>query len=82
MGKARLGAKGYSQKEGIDTLDTFTPTPSAVSIRLLVSVACELNLDLCHFDAEQAFIQSKLDTDIDLRVPQGCGDLSQDRLYY
>ena len=33
-------------------------------------------LDLCHFDAEQAFVQSTLDEELYLRLPQGCGALS------
>ena len=28
------------------------------------------------FDVEQAFVQSKLDEDVFLRLPQGCGSLS------
>ena len=40
------------------------------------AIACELNLDVCHFDVEQAFVQSKLDEDVFLRLPKGCGRLS------
>ena len=40
------------------------------------AVACKLGLDLCHFDVEQGFVQSKLDEDVYLRMPQGCGALS------
>ena len=74
--KARLVARGFSQREGIDYLETFSPCPCVPSIRLLTAIACELGLDLCHFDAEQAFVQSKLDEDVYLRMPQGCGALS------
>ena len=74
--KARLVAKGFSQREGIDYFETFSPTPSASSIRLLAAIACELDLDLYHFDAEQAFVQSKLDCDVFIRLPQGCRDMS------
>jgi len=74
--KARLVARGFSQREGVDYLETFSPCPSVSSIRLLTAVACELGLDLCHFDAEQAFVQSKLDEEVYLRMPQGCGALS------
>ena len=28
---------------------------------------------MCHFDVEQAFVQSKLDEDVSLRLPRGCG---------
>ena len=43
---------------------------------LLSAIACELYLDVCHFDVEQAFLQSKLDGDVFLRLPRGCGRLS------
>ena len=45
-------------------------------MRLLSAIACELDLDVCHFDVEQAFVQSKLDEDVFLRLPKGCGSLS------
>ena len=45
-------------------------------MRLLRAIACELDLDVCHFDVEQAFVQSKLDEDVFLRLPGGCGRLS------
>ena len=45
-------------------------------MRLLSAIACELDLDVCHFDVEQAFVQSKLDEDVFLRLPRGCGRLS------
>ena len=44
-------------------------------MRLLSSIACELDLDVCHFDVEQTFVQSKLDEDLSLRLPRGCGRL-------
>ena len=36
----------------------------------------ELDLDVCHFDVEQVFVQSKLDGDVFLGLPTGCGRLS------
>ena len=45
-------------------------------MRLLSAIACELDLDVCHFDVEQGFVQSKLDEDIFLRLPKGYGRLS------
>ena len=47
-----------------------------MSIRLLAALACELDLDLCHFDAEQAFVQSDLDKVMYIRLPPGCGAFS------
>lgn len=31
---------------------------------------------LCHCDAEQAFVQSDIEGGVFMRLPQGCGDLS------
>ena len=50
--KARLVARGFSQREGIDFFDNFSSCPSVMSIRLLAALAYELDLDSCHFDAE------------------------------
>ena len=33
-------------------------------------------MDLCHFDAEQAFVQSSLEEDVFMRLPPGCGEMS------
>ena len=73
--KARLVARGFKQREGIDFFETFAPTPAASCFRLLGAIACELGLDLCHFDAEQAFVQSSLE-DVFMRLPPGCGEMS------
>ena len=69
--RARLVARGFSQLEGVDYLETFSPCPCVPGIRLLTAIACELGSDLCHFNAEQAFVQSKLDEDVYLRIPPG-----------
>ena len=74
--KARPVARGFGQREGIDFFDTFSPCPSVISIRLLAALACELDLDLCNFDAEQAFVQSDLDDVMYVSLPLSCGALS------
>ena len=76
QGKARLGAKDFGQREGVDFFDTFSPCPSVISIRLLAALACELDLDLCHFDSEQAFVQSDLDEVVYISLPPSCGALA------
>ena len=60
----------------VDFGELFAPTVAVSSVRLLAALACELNLDLCHFDIEQAFVQSDLEEDVYMRLPQGCGRLS------
>ena len=56
--------------------ETFAPTVSSSCVRLLSAIACECDLDLCHFDVDQAFVQSHLDENVFLRLPRGCGSIS------
>ena len=74
--KSRLVARGFKKREEIDFGETSAPTVSSSCVRLLIAIACEYDLDLCHFDVDQAFVQSHLDEDVFLRLPKGCGKLS------
>ena len=43
--KARLVARGFKQRDGIDFFETFAPTPAASCFRLLGTIAYEMGLD-------------------------------------
>ena len=45
-------------------------------MRLLRVIECECYLDICHFDVDQAFVQSDLEENVFLRLPKGRSDLS------
>ena len=60
----------------IDFGELLAPTVAVSSVRLLTAMTCELDLDLCHFDIEQAFVQSDLKENVYMRLPQGCGRMS------
>ena len=66
--KSRLVARGFKQREGVYFGETFSPTLSSSCVRLVSAIACELDSDLCHFDVDQAFVQSHLDEDVFLRL--------------
>ena len=74
--KSRLVARGFKQREGIDFGETFAPTVSSSCVRLLSAIACECDLYLCHFDVDQAFVQTRLDENIFLRLPKFSGKMS------
>ena len=73
---ARVVPKGYSQVEGVDYFDTFAPTASTTSNRIVAAMACKIDWDLRHLDVDQAIIQSELDTEIFVGLPPGCRRLS------
>ena len=58
--KLRSVARGFRQCEGIDVSETFALNLSSSGVLLLSAIACERDLDLCHFDIDQAFVQSDL----------------------
>ena len=61
--KLRLVERGFSQGEGIDVSETFAHIMSSSCV-LLSAIACERDLDLCHFDVDQTFVQSDLKEDV------------------
>ena len=73
---SRLVARGFKQREGVDFGETFAPTVSSSCVRVLSAIAYECDLDLCHFDVDQVFVQSDLEEDVFMRIPKGCGNLS------
>jgi len=74
--KARLVARGFSQIPNVDYFHSSSPCPSSASIKLMLAVANEKSLKLNHWDVKQAFTHAKLDEDVFLRLPAGCGEKS------
>ena len=69
--KARLVAQGYTQVEGIDFDETFALVVRIESIRLLLVVACILNVKLYQMDAKSAFLNGILNEKVYVEQPKG-----------
>ncbi|GKC80244.1 retrovirus-related pol polyprotein from transposon TNT 1-94, partial [Tanacetum coccineum] len=54
--KARLGAQGYNQQEGIDYDETYAPVARLESIRILLAYVCALDFKLFQMDVKSAFL--------------------------
>ncbi|CAI7855055.1 unnamed protein product, partial [Closterium sp. NIES-54] len=69
--KARYVARGFSQRQGFDFFQTFSPTLKMTTLRVLLHVAAHRDYELHSLDFSKAFLQGRLHEEIWLRRPPG-----------
>ncbi|CAI7878883.1 unnamed protein product [Closterium sp. NIES-53] len=69
--KARYVARGFSQRQGVDYFQTFSPTPKMTTLWVLLHVAAQRDYELHSLDFSTAFLQGSLHEEIWLRRPPG-----------
>ncbi|CAI5464479.1 unnamed protein product [Closterium sp. Yama58-4] len=69
--KARYVARGFSQRQGVDFFQTFSPTPKMTTLRVLLHIAAQRDYELHSLDFSTAFLQGSLHEEIWLRRPPG-----------
>ena len=68
--KARLVARGFKQIENQDYENTYSPVAGLDTIRLLIALSAHFNLSIHHLDVSNAFLQSKIDKETYIEIPQ------------
>lgn len=68
--RARLVAKGYTQREGIDYKETFSPVLKYSTLKLLFALSVKLDLNITHLDVTTAFLNGRLDETVYMELPQ------------
>ncbi|KAL0641299.1 hypothetical protein Bca4012_102867 [Brassica carinata] len=58
--KTRLVARGFTQTYGEDYIDTFAPVAKLHTIRIVLSIATNLEWDLWQMDVKNAFLQGNV----------------------
>ncbi|KAH9753275.1 hypothetical protein KPL71_015010 [Citrus sinensis] len=69
--KARLVANGFTQREGVDFNEVFSPVVKYNSIRLLLALSVFHDLKLEQMDVQTAFLHGSLDEEIFMAQPEG-----------
>jgi len=78
--KARVVAKGFLQKEGVDYTETFAPVAKFTSIRVLLALAAQHDWEIHQMDVKTAFLHGDLDVDIYMRQPEGFAEPGKEDL--
>lgn len=69
--KARLCARGFLQRYGVDYTETFAPVVRYDSLRVVLALVTHLDLEMLQFDVRMAFLYGDLDETIYMKIPEG-----------
>lgn len=69
--KARLVARGFEQRAGIDFKETFAPVASIESVKTLLSIAASERLKWVQFDITTAFLNGDIEEEVFMEPPEG-----------
>jgi hypothetical protein len=71
INKSRLVAQGFSQKEGINYEETFSPVDRLEAIRILLAFSVAKGFKLHQMDVKSAFLNGVLEEEVYVRQPPG-----------
>ncbi|GKB89402.1 retrovirus-related pol polyprotein from transposon TNT 1-94, partial [Tanacetum coccineum] len=80
--KARLGAKGYRQEEGIDFEESFAPVARIEAIRIFIPNAASKNMTIYQMDVYTTFLNGELKEEVYVSQLEGFVDLDHPTYVY
>lgn len=69
--KAKLMVKGYTQTHGIDYQKTFSSIVKLNTIRVLLSLATNMDWSLHQFDVKNTFLYGDIEEKVYMDIPPG-----------
>ena len=75
-------AKGYTQKEGSNYQETFSPVAMLKSIRILLSIVAYYDYEIWKMDFKTAFLNGNLEEEIYMMQPEGFIAKNQEHMVF
>lgn len=67
--KARFITKRYTQREGIDYMETYSPVARLITLRYILAVASIMDWHLEQLDVDNAFLHGDLQEEVYVDIP-------------
>lgn len=64
-------ARGFTQIQGIDYMETFSHVVKTNSIKVLLALATQYDLEIHQLDVKTAFLNGYIEEDIYMTIPEG-----------
>src|ERR1043165_5771682 len=80
--KARLVARGFLQKPGLDYFEVFAPVARHETIRLVIALAVNRSWPLMHLDVKSTFLNGPLQEEVYMSQPPGFVKKNQEVMVY
>lgn len=75
--KARLVARGFTQRYGLDYTETFSPVVRMDTVRILLTLANQFKWRMTQIDVKTAFLYGSIKEEIYMNQPEGYSKSSQ-----
>ena len=72
--------KGFQQKKGVDFDEIFASIVKMKSIRIVLSIAVSMDLEIKQLDVKTTFLHGELDEDIYMQQPKGFVEKGKENL--
>lgn len=80
--KARIVAKGYVQRRGIDFEEIFAPVTRLETVRLLLALAAKNKWEVHHLDVKTAFLNGEIEEEVYVTQPEGFVKKDREQMVY